>query len=144
MITNSSESWSCGVFIAGLPNEIPLAKFYEIPAQKASCPAKFRDTWRKGKFSKKCGKMGREWENKWMQGENWEDLWSPFVKTLSRGEFERNVCTLAKEELGIENVPGLELSEPLKVITFLQTIISYPFDILNLDNMISFLAWLLL
>ena len=55
----NGSSWTCGVFIAGDQNEIPLAKFYEIPSQKASCPAKFRDTWRKGKFSKKCGKMVR-------------------------------------------------------------------------------------
>ena len=47
------------MFIAGERNEIPLAKFYEIPAQKATCPAKFKDTWKKGRFSKKCGKMVR-------------------------------------------------------------------------------------
>ena len=47
------------MFIAGEKNEIPLAKFYEIPSQKATCPAKFKDTWKKGKFSKKCGKLVR-------------------------------------------------------------------------------------
>jgi len=108
-------SWTCGVFIAGDPNEMPLAKFYEIPSQKASCPAKFRDTWRKGKFSKKCGKMGKEWEKKWIQEGNWELLWSPLVKTLSGGEFGRNVCTVAKEELGLKTVPGLEYPQPFKL-----------------------------
>ena len=43
------------MFLAGEKNEIPLAKFYEIPPQKATCPAKFKDTWKRGKFSKKCG-----------------------------------------------------------------------------------------
>lgn len=75
------------MFIAGERNEIPLAKFYEIPAQKATCPAKFKDTWKKGRFSKKCGKMGKEWEQNWFQEGNWEDLWSPFVRTLSAGKF---------------------------------------------------------
>ena len=55
----SRDTWTCGVFIAGEKNEIPLAKFYEIPSQKATCPAKFKDTWKKGKFSKKCGKLVR-------------------------------------------------------------------------------------
>merc|ERR1712106_1298499 len=112
---NNQDSWSCGVFIAGEPNEIPLAKFYEIPAQKASCPAKFRDTWRKGKFSKKCGRLGKEWEQNWFQAGNWEDLWSPFVRTLSAGKFGREVCTVAKEELGLENIPGLEYPQPLQL-----------------------------
>ena len=59
--------------------------------------------------------QGKEWEQNWFNKANWEDLWTPFMNSLSRGKFSRDVCAVAKEELGLENIPGLEYPEPLQV-----------------------------
>ena len=37
------------------------------------------------------------------------------MQSLTGGKFGRDVCTVAKEELGLENIPGLEWPEPLQV-----------------------------
>ena len=63
----------------------------------------------------KLGFQGKEWEENWFNGNNWEVTWSPFVRTLSAGKFGKQVCTVAKEELGLENIPGVEYPEPLQV-----------------------------
>ena len=59
--------------------------------------------------------QGREWEENWFTGNNWEVTWSPFVRTLSAGKFGKQVCTVAKEELGLENIPGPVYPQPLQV-----------------------------
>ena len=80
----------------------------------------------------------------WFQEGNWEDLWSPFVRTLSRGRFGREVCTLAKEELGLENIPGLEYPQPLQVIVKHQSITLFYNNQSKYYFLIIKLAWILL
>ena len=90
-------SWVCGVFIAGGRSEPPLAEYYRLPPQLTDCPAKFAQTWKKGKFSKKCGRLGQEWEKNWLTNSNTEETWTPFVNILSSGKYNRDVCTLVKQ-----------------------------------------------
>ena len=87
----------CGVFLAGGRSEPPLAEYYRLPPQLTDCPAKFAQTWKKGKFSKKCGRLGKEWEKNWLQSSNTEETWTPFVNILSSGKYYRDVCTLVKQ-----------------------------------------------
>ena len=87
----------CGVFVAGGKSEPPLAQYYELPGQITDCPAKFADTWKGGKFSKKCGRLGKEWEQNWLQNDSTELTWTPLVNILSSGKYARDVCTLVKQ-----------------------------------------------
>ena len=83
----------------------------------------------RGKFSKKCGRLGGEWEANWVAEGGWEASWAPLGSILSTGRWSRDVCTIVKEvitphavsrntisrsvqELGVENVPGPEIEEP--------------------------------
>ena len=113
-ILRPESSWVCGVFILGGRSRPPKAQYFELPAQITDCPAKYSQ-WRKnGKFSKKCGRLAKEWEANWLQKESTEETWTPLVNILSSGKFARDVCTVAKQELGVENVPG-DLDEPLEL-----------------------------
>ena len=102
----------CGVWVVGGGSE--LAQYFQLPPQLTDCPAKFSQTWKKGKFSKKCARLGKEWETNWLKPESTEETWTPFVNILSSGKYARDVCTLVKQELGVENVPG-DLDEPLEL-----------------------------
>jgi len=117
----SESSWSCGVFIIDSEGllEPPLGQYYELPAQQTECPAKFKDTWKRGKFAKKCGRLGSEWESNWIQqatasGRSWELNWTPLVSILSTGKYTKDVCTIVKQELGIENIPSEDIPDPLQ------------------------------
>ena len=79
-----------------------LGQYYELPAQQTECPAKFKDTWKRGKFAKKCGRLGSEWESNWIQqatasGRSWELNWTPLVSILSTGKYTKDVCTIVKQ-----------------------------------------------
>ena len=113
-ILRPESSWVCGVFILGGRSRPPKAQYFELPAQITDCPAKYPQWKKNGKFSKKCGRLAKEWEANWLQKESTEETWTPLVNILSSGKFARDVCTVAKQELGVENVPG-DLDEPLEL-----------------------------
>ena len=108
-------SWSCGVFVTNEAMSPPQGQYYQLPSQLTDCPAKFRDTWKRGKFAKKCGRLGKEWESNWVLGSNeWESSWTPLVSILSTGKYTSDVCSIVKSELGLDNVPGEEIEQPLQ------------------------------
>ena len=92
-------------------------QYYELPAQAADCPASFKDRYSKGKWSKKCGRLGKEVEQNFMLGGEggWELTWSPFSSALSRGQFGRSVCKIAEDELGEADVGGDGFPDPLRL-----------------------------
>ena len=51
----------------------------------------------RGKFSKKCGRLGGEWEANWVAEGGWEASWAPLGSILSTGRWSRDVCTIIKE-----------------------------------------------
>ena len=115
-------SWSCGVFLVNDVMSPPEGQYYQLPPQLTDCPAKFRDTWKRGKFAKKCGRLGQEWERNWVlsSGGGWERSWTPLVSILSTGRFTRDVCSIVKQELGLDTVPGEEVEQPLQFGYFYQ------------------------
>ena len=50
----------------------------------------------------------------------WERSWTPLVSILSTGRFTRDVCSIVKQELGLDTVPGEEVEQPLKFGYFYQ------------------------
>merc|ERR1719510_2915380 len=61
-------SWRCGVFLPepDTTGEPPLAKYFVLQNHfPATCPASFKETFKRGTFSKKCKELGSEWESKW-------------------------------------------------------------------------------
>jgi len=82
-----NSTWRCGVWIP-LPDtkyEEPLAKYFVIQNQiPATCPARFKDTYKKGTFAKHCAKMG----------EKWESLWSPTDTQKKGPKYGDEVCTV--------------------------------------------------
>ena len=95
-------SWACGVFITGGDGLLsaPQGQYYELPSLQTQCPAKFRDTWKRGKFAKKCGRLGAEWEANWVRSGGagaWELSWSPLGSILSTGRFSQDACSIIKQ-----------------------------------------------
>ena len=57
-----NNTWRCGVFVSepGVKFEPPLVKYFVLQNYRlTTCPAKFKETWKKGTFSKSCAKMVR-------------------------------------------------------------------------------------
>ena len=78
----------------------PQGQYYELPSLQAECPAKFRDTWKRGAFAKKCGRLGSEWEANWVRSGGagaWELAWSPLGSILSTGRFSQDACSIIKQ-----------------------------------------------
>jgi len=96
---STSTTWRCGVFIP-LPDEKfqePLAKYFVFHRKfQAKCPAKLFYTFSKGAFSKKCSKLGQQWER----------IWSPGKQRLPGKKYGDEVCEILSKEVGMENVPN--------------------------------------
>merc|ERR1739838_1297877 len=96
---STSTTWRCGVFIP-LPDEKfqePLAKYFVFHRKfAAKCPAKLFYTFSKGAFSKKCSKLGQQWER----------IWSPGKQRLPGKKYGDEVCEILSKEVGMENVPN--------------------------------------
>lgn len=88
----------------------PQGQYYELPSLQAECPAKFRDTWKRGTFAKKCGRLGSEWEANWVSSGGagaWELAWSPLGSILSTGRFSQDACSIIKQVISEYSVFGL-------------------------------------
>merc|ERR1712106_280724 len=87
-----NSTWRCGVFIP-IPDEKyeePLAKYFVLQNQlPAKCPATFKYTYKKGEFSKNCGKMGQKWEK----------VWSPAKQRVPGTKYGDEVCDILTKEL---------------------------------------------
>merc|ERR1739838_154048 len=104
---STSTTWRCGVFIP-LPDEKfqePLAKYFVFHRKfAAKCPAKLFYTFSKGAFSKKCSKLGQQWEK----------IWSPGKQRLPGKKYGDEVCEILSKEVGMENVPNEVFSDGVK------------------------------
>merc|ERR1711982_233357 len=60
------------------------------------------------------------WESNWIQQaiatgrSDWELNWTPLVSILSTGKYTKDVCTIVKQELGVENIPSEDIPDPLR------------------------------
>ncbi len=55
-----NNTWRCGVFVSepGVKFEPPLVKYFVLQNYGlTTCPAKFKDKYKKGTFAKSCTKM---------------------------------------------------------------------------------------
>jgi len=99
-----NSTWRCGVWIP-LPDtkyEEPLAKYFVIQNQiPATCPARFKDTYKKGTFAKHCAKMG----------EKWESLWSPTDTQKNGPKYGDQVCEIMERQLDMPDIPNEEFPD---------------------------------
>ena len=60
LVVSLNTTWRCGVFLPepDTVGEPPLAKYFVLQNHyPASCPATFKQTYKKGTFSKKCTEL---------------------------------------------------------------------------------------
>merc|ERR1739838_646649 len=75
-----------------------------LSIHKADCPAKFRDKKINGKFAKICGKLGMQWEEKFLQ---FDTFWAPASRSkVPNNKRPVDACTIVQEELGLLDVPA--------------------------------------
>ena len=63
LVVSLNTTWRCGVFLPepDTVGEPPLAKYFVLQNHyPASCPATFKQTYKKGTFSKKCTQLVRD------------------------------------------------------------------------------------
>jgi len=94
-----NNTWRCGVFVSepGEKFSDPLVKYFVIQNfGLTTCPPSFKETYKKGTFSKKCAEMGQSWEK----------LWSGGLRKESGEKYGDEVCSILESELDMTDVPN--------------------------------------
>lgn len=93
------------MFLAGRRFRLPLANYFVVPQQfKTTCPAKFSHTRYNGVYANKCKELGVEWEGKW----------SALLSYPKGTRYGDQVCKIAAEELGEDNIPSFRFPDGIQ------------------------------
>ena len=116
MIFSLNNTWRCGVFVSepGEKFSEPLVKYFVLQNfGLTSCPPSFKETYKKGTFSKKCAEMvvpvgtiNKYFNFQHVQGQSWEKLWSGGVRKETGEKYGDEVCSILESELDMTDVPN--------------------------------------